>query len=249
MMRKRNILFCSLTGLMCLVSLFLPGTVLALKDLSLSRSTESVAVDEVQLSLLTQLDNVGKLRLAGDSLAASIPLEAGRVLTGDEAVKCAIRAQQAMGIYLGDERSSSVSPRLAISDGGESMVLWDVSLIWPDSGFTGRYLIDDETGALLGIELSLKLTEEFTASEDGGELTTEDKETFHDMINAFLAPLGLDYAASYIGDDRSLAQVLVVSESGEADLTVIRRNTTDTWLYSINMQSAARSAPAPAAGQ
>lgn len=248
MMRKRNILFCSLTGLMCLVSLFLPGTVLALKDLSLSRSTESVAVDEVQLSLLTQLDNVGKLRLAGDSLAASIPLEAGRVLTGDEAVKCAIRAQQAMGIYLGDERSSSVSPRLTISDGGESMVLWDVSLIWPDSGFTGRYLIDDETGALLGIELSLKLTEEFTASEDEGELTTE-KEAFQDMINAFLAPLGLDYAASYIGDDRSLAQVLVVSESGEADLTVIRRNTTDTWLYSINMRPAARSTPAPAAGQ
>lgn len=248
MMRKRNILFCSLTGLMCLVSLFLPGTVLALRDLSLSRSTESVAVDEVQLSLLTQLDNVGKLRLAGDSLAASIPLEAGRVLTGDEAVKCAIRAQQAMGIYLGDERSSSVSPRLTISDGGESMVLWDVSLIWPDSGFTGRYLIDDETGALLGIELSLKLTEEFTASEDEGELTTE-KEAFQDMINAFLAPLGLDYAASYIGDDRSLAQFLVVSESGEADLTVIRRNTTDTWLYSINMRPAARSTPAPAAGQ
>lgn len=247
-MRKRNILICSLTALMCLGSLFLPGAALSLRDASLARASQSVAVDEVELNLITRLDMVGKLRLAGDASAAVIPLESGRLITGTEAVQSAIKAQHDMGIYLGDGISSSVSPRLLISGQGESMVLWDVTITWPDSGMTGHYLIDDETSGLLGIELRL---DSAAVDSEYADMEVEgDDADYHDFIWLFLGLLGLDesnVAAIYFTHDNNTGNVLVTSDSGEADFPIVLRLTNPyDWCFSVNMAASPQSAPDPA---
>ncbi len=163
-MKRKTVLTLSAAALMCLASALLPGAVLALRDLSLARSTETVAVDQVELSLLSSLDAARKLRLAGDSSAEAIPLETGRAMTGDEAVESAVAAQRDMGLYMGELAESAAAASLLVSGEGESMVLWDVSVTWSGSGMRGRYLIDDETGDLLGVELS----------RDGGETPSGD---------------------------------------------------------------------------
>ena len=246
-MRKRSILICALTALMCLGSLFLPGLVLSLRDRALARASESIAVDEVELNLITKLDMVGKLRLAGDASAAVIPLESGRLITGKDAVQQAIKTQHEMGIYLGDGISSSVSPRLLISDQGESMVLWDVILTWPDSGLTGHYLIDDETSCLLGIEL--KLDSAAVDSEYGDMEVEGDDADYHYFLWLFLGPLGLDesnVAAIYFTHDSNTGYVLVTSDSAEADLPIVLRLSDPVdWCFSINMPTESEAASDP----
>ena len=245
-MRNRNILLWALTALMCLGSLLLPGVALSLRDEALARASESIAVDEVELNLITKLDMVGKLRLAGDASAAVIPLESGRLITGTEAVQSAIKAQHDMGIYLGDGISSSVSPRLLISGQGDSMVLWDVTLTWPDSGMTGHYFIDDETSSLLGIELRL---DSAAASEYSDMEVEGDAVDYHEFILSFLAPLGLDesnVAAIYFTHDNNTGNVLVISDSAEADFSIaLRLSDPYDWRFSINMPTVEQAASDP----
>ena len=128
------------------------------------------------------------------------------------------------------------------------MVLWDVTITWPDSGMTGHYLIDDETSALLGIELRL---DSAAVDSEYADMEVEgDDADYHDFIWLFLGPLGLDesnVAAIYFTHDNNTGNVLVTSDSGEADFPIVLRLTNPyDWCFSVNMAASPQSAPDPA---
>lgn len=264
-MKRKTVLTLCAAALMCLVSALLPGAVLALRDLALTRSTETVAADQVELSLLSTLDAARKLRLAGDSSATAVPLKGGRVMTEDQAVDSAVKSQQDMGLYLGPGQSSAASARLIVGGEGESMVVWDVSVSWPGSGVTGRYIVDDETGGLLGIELRggaenspvlsapeaadsapaplQESSKESSQNEvtvwDAGEPLPTDTQLFHEVAGAFLEPLDLDYLLISVESGDS-ALIHIDTDTGRVLLPVSVRTSDpgDGGLLSLNMQAA-----------
>lgn len=153
MKKKRNLILFAATALMCVFSFFLPGAVLAVRDSALNRRAETVAVDEVELNLLSNLDLSQKLALASDVSAVSIPLEGGRVLEEKSVLSQALDVADAFGHpFYRVLQESAARAHLRVNASGEGAILWTVTLSGPTE--TGELVIDDETGAVLALSLA-----------------------------------------------------------------------------------------------
>lgn len=149
-MKKRNLLIFALSGALLAVSFVLPGAVLALRDSAIESRAETVTMDEAELSLVYSLTAEEKLRLAGDSAAAIIPLEDGVVMDRQSVEHAAMRTANELGPDA-DWVCGEPAPRLAVGSDGRSLVLWE-TVLTSDAG-TVRLRLDDETGVLLGFTI------------------------------------------------------------------------------------------------
>lgn len=111
---------------LCAVSFFLPGIVLGARDDALERSGETVAVDEVQLSLLSDLTAAQRLALVGDSTATTVYLSSGRDLTEEDARTVADAIVRDMVLL--DKSASSfdvtLTPELRVASDDSALLTW-----------------------------------------------------------------------------------------------------------------------------
>ncbi len=140
-------------------SFFLPQLILSMQDNQLFGGAQMVEVEEIGLSLVSNLSKLDKLRFAGEYSASTIELETGRYMDSDDADLCFRYIISGMGYYtelwdievedpngLLTLESSSVA--LNIDSNGSSMVVW--TLDYTFDGGTVEVDLDDETGLLLG---------------------------------------------------------------------------------------------------
>lgn len=186
MRKRRNILLVTATALMCAMSFVLPGAVLALRDAALTRSTETVAVDEVELNLLSRLDAVQKLTLASDASAVSIPLEGGRSMDVKDVYETAYSWAEERGYQFSDVRDSAASAELRVGSAGEGAIMWNVAVSGPCEA--GRFIIDDETGWVLGVSFYADYMDR------NGDGITGDRDSWEPPDNS-VATEGKTYAA------------------------------------------------------
>lgn len=150
-MKKRNLIFFLLAGAVLAVSFALPGAVLAMRDAAIESGSQVVTMDEAELSLLSPLTPEEKLKLAGDASAVSIPLEDGVVMDRPSVEHAAMKAARELEPHA-DWTCEEPEPYMAVGGDGSSIVLWRAVLT--TSSRTLRLLLDDETGAILGLGLS-----------------------------------------------------------------------------------------------
>ena len=249
-MRKRSVIIFILSAVLLLSSLLMPSVVMAVRDASLSRSRETVSMDEVELSLFSQLTDMEKLELAGDNSVTVIPLEAGRSMTRAEAIEHLDKSLTDLGFDNVGERTFSARAQLRVSGDGTSIVVWRISESWPE--MDARALIDDDSGALLAFSLVLYPEPRSEAAADSafpGAAVGEPPDTdlkipeadaadveaedavvlrrFHRLAENFLAPFGLDLGVITVED---VGSVLVHVSDGDSryymPATVI---VTDEW--------------------
>lgn len=226
MKKKRNLILFAATALMCVFSFFLPGAVLAVRDSALNRRAETVAVDEVELNLLSSLDLTQKLTLASDVSAVSIPLEGGRVLEEKDVLSRALDVASDFGHpFYRVLQESAARAHLRVNASGEGAILWTVTLSGPTE--TGEVIIDDETGAALALSLASdyddgsSLYDAFggvwpwkeassvpsqaaggsdSAAPEGEAVRVTEIEEFHEAASLFLSPLELETLLISIDD-------------------------------------------------
>ncbi len=243
MKKKRNLILFAATALMCVFSFFLPGAVLAIRDSALNRRAETVAVDEVELNLLSSLDLTQKLTLASDVSAVSIPLEGGRVLEEKDVLSRALDVASDFGHpFYRVLQESAARAHLRVNASGEGAILWTVTLSGPTE--TGEVIIDDETGAALALSLASdyggvyddgsSLYDAFggvlpwketwdipsqaaggsdSAAPEGEAARVTEIEEFHEAASLFLSPLELETLLISI-DDFDAATVHVDLDGG-----------------------------------
>lgn len=234
-MRKRSVIIFILSAVLLISSLLMPSVVMAVRDASLSRSRETVSMDEVELSLFSQLTDMEKLELAGDNSVTVIPLETGRSLTRAEAIKHLDKSLADLGFDNVGERTFSAEVQLRVSGDGSSIVVWRISESWPE--MDARALIDDDSGALLAFSLVLypeprseAATDSATPGAavgepdmdpqfpeaDAADVEAEDAaalRSFRRMAENFLAPFGLDFDIITVED---VGSVLVHVSGGDS---------------------------------
>ena len=140
-------------------SFFLPQLILSIQDSRLFGGAQMVEVEEIGLSLVSNLSKLDKLRFAGEYSASTIELETGRYMDSDDADLCFRYIISGMGFFSGlwdieaedpegllTLESSSVA--LNIDSSGSSMVVW--TLDYSFDGGRVQVELDDETGLLLG---------------------------------------------------------------------------------------------------
>lgn len=140
-------------------SFFLPQLILSIQDNQIFGRSQMVEVEEIGLSLVSNLSKLDKLRFAGESSASTIELETGRYMDSDDADLCFRYIISGLGYYTGawdiaveDQKGlltlESHSVALNIDSSGSSMVVW--TLDYSFDGGSVRVELDDETGLLLG---------------------------------------------------------------------------------------------------
>lgn len=245
MKKKRKAIAFALTGLLLAVSFALPEAVMAFRDAAIESAEDSVTIDEVELSLISSLTPVEKLRIAGDTATATIPLDSGVNLSEMTLPDAAAKTGWAFPDSSDPMTFDGAEPRLAVGNDGKSFVLWDVLVSSGDQ--SACLLLDDETGALLGYTLqgsvydqeASKAPQKQTAGEvpaseaaaeaDSGPLQEFAAEDYMELSRIVLDPVGLQPDAVLY----SASGVLVSVE--ESDLTIRITVTGDGSNIRLNM--------------
>ena len=192
-------------------SFFLPQLILSMQDNQLFGGAQMVEVEEIGLSLVSNLSKLDKLRFAGEYSASTIELETGRYMDSDDADLCFRYIISGMGYYtelwdievedpngLLTLESSSVA--LNIDSNGSSMVVW--TLDYTFDGGTVEVDLDDETGLLLGGRCVFDNTKEL--EEWGYDLYSMDITEFvYSLADVYYMNQDLGYFDVFFADENS----------------------------------------------
>ncbi len=156
--RFKNIIFIISAAAVVTISFFLPQLILTLQDKNYYGGYEQMQVDDIGLSLISDLTPIEKLSFAAQPVS-TVELEAGRYLDIDSANQIVMSFLDDISLYSGlwdftavycqDELiPESASVGLNMDSQGKSMIIWDLSYTFEYGSFQIR--LDDETGLILG---------------------------------------------------------------------------------------------------
>lgn len=180
---RRTALWLAMAALTVAVSAALPPAALWIQDSRLEGTVQTQLVETIDLSLLSDLDSPGILRLARES-ASRVALEQGRALTAAQAEQTAIKTLHGLMDMFGGGftvTDQSASPWLYVGPEGESAVFWQVELSFQGQDiFTGALygmtemlpasaslVVDDRTGALAQLEMIWQQQPAVAMEQDG----------------------------------------------------------------------------------
>ncbi len=233
---NKAVIVYALAILLCVASFFLPGIVLGIRDRALANSDETVPVDEVQLSLLSELSTAQQLALVGDPGATVVHVSAGRHLTVEEARDHADSIARSMSLLDKgvSEFEVALTPQLLVAADNSALLTWtaqytsdsrDVTIIFADE--TGNCLAFRQStyphgkAALSGAGVGGETQSTAPAGEgaagsavvSGGKYT----ETFNDpksmdgyegLITRILSPLGVQFGEIAITSEESVSAII-----------------------------------------
>ena len=156
--RIKNLILLISAASVVIISFFLPQLILTLQDKNYSRGYEQVQVDDIGLSLISDLSPIEKLSFAAQP-ASTVELETGRYLDADSADQIVLSFFEVIGLYSGLWDSTSIYydgsfflessfVGLNMDSQGRSMIIWELSYSFDYGSFQIR--LDDETGLILG---------------------------------------------------------------------------------------------------
>ena len=128
-MRRKTILWLALTALVVAVSALLPEAALRIQDARLEGAVQSQAVETVDLSLLAELSVEDTLYLV-QTYQSRVMLDQGRQMNRDQAGRAALEGLERVYEWNGysiDMTVTDATPWLYVGQGGESVVLWQVT--------------------------------------------------------------------------------------------------------------------------
>ncbi|MCD7770059.1 MAG: hypothetical protein LUH36_08115 [Oscillospiraceae bacterium] len=155
------------------LSLLLPGLALRVQDQRLESAVQTVEVETVDLSLLSDL-SVGEVLYLSQVYESRVAMEQGRQLTEDEAAAAAEDAVETVfDNLLGEEfhwdeelQGREVTPWLYVGQDGQSAILWEIvegawamNPLADASGYeetrsvTVTVLVNDLSGDMLGLNV------------------------------------------------------------------------------------------------
>ena len=105
--RIKNLILLISAASVVIISFFLPQLILTLQDKNYSRGYEQVQVDDIGLSLISDLSPIEKLSFAAQP-ASTVELETGRYLDADSADQIVLSFFEVIGLYSGLWDSTSI---------------------------------------------------------------------------------------------------------------------------------------------
>ena len=155
-----------------------PPALFALQDRGIAKEASEVPMDEVDLSLISELAMVDKLALAADAAATTIELENGFGRDSDGVRDDLLEAFAYAGIDAGELGFYRLitRPYLVMDGDNRSIVLWTIQMQGDLLRLTAK--VDDETGKILAFELTIREDDPEYDSYSKSE-TESDKNAVH----------------------------------------------------------------------
>lgn len=231
--RNKAIIVYLLAILLCVASFFLPGIVLSIRDRALSSSNETVPVEEVQLSLLSELSTAQQLALVGDSGATVVHVSSGHNFDEESARSHANTL--ARGMSLLDKGVSefevTLTPQLIVAADNSALLTWTARYTSDSRDVT--LIFSDESGLCLGFRQSsyphgkaalsgagISGTEDTSPSGSGGSWVPSSGknpgnsadsmsiEGYLSLISRILSPLGVEFSEVSATSDESVSAII-----------------------------------------
>lgn len=150
MKRLRTYILIIAAVIIAAAGFMLPSVILGIQDSRLHSAVETFEIDEVDLSLFSNLSVSEKLVLTSSGGGQEVSLETGRFMDKDGAVAAAVDFLDMFGVDVGDT-VPECTVFLKIGENGQTIVLWKVKYATED--YELSLSIDDETGLVLAVEL------------------------------------------------------------------------------------------------
>ena len=203
-MKKKTALWLVMTALVVALSALLPEAALHIQDARLEGAVQSQAVETVDLSLLAELSAEDTLYLV-QTCQSRVMLDQGREMTRDMAGRAAMDAMERVYEWNGysiDMTVTDAAPWLYVGQGGESVVLWQVTA-------AGRS--DDLLRSMLGLayeDLSRRTDAMALVDERSGQVVSLDMRWSEDEMASAVEPTAVPYepgeAAMDPAEDRDM---------------------------------------------
>lgn len=261
-MKHKTVIISLITVLLCAVSYFLPGAVLAVRDRALVSSSQVEYVDEVQLSLLSDLSTPQKLAVAGDPAATSIRLSSGRNLTEEEARETAdgIAVELCLLDKEPEDFTVTLTPELRVASDDSALLTWTAA--YSSDTMDAAIVFDDELGQCLGFsQTSYPFGRDVSYSEEAVSVPSTDyqgalydvggskypkstseyyTDEFFYNINLLLSPLGLTWDNVSVNSPYSVSVIIPYDNTYYSMPVTVRMRETDdgldySMMISVNM--------------
>ena len=220
-MRKTKVWLLSLAVLLIAAGSFLlPPVLFALQDRADAREADQVPMDEVDLSLISELTLVDKLTLAGDPSVSAIELSSGFGRDIDGVRDGLFETFALAGIDPADldPFTFTARPILVINDREQSMILWAVQIQGPLLRLNAK--MDDETGKVLAFDLTV--LEDILEPDSHWAIEAEsDKNIFSSAYSAVGEDVFYQVASLYIDQYLELYWVTLTIDGTDTMLAYI----------------------------
>lgn len=214
MKKLRSYILIASAFIIAVLGLMLPSVILHIQDIRLEKTVDVFEIDEVDLTLLSNLSTVQKLVLTSSS-TQTISLDTGRFMNEEEAVNASNEVLTLFGMSSTD--IDGITPECSVclksDNDGQSIVLWDITYTSDD--FTLTISLDDETGLMLALEIHRSPADTDSSIYTDSYYGTAVSDVLYNCTEIyFLKYLGLDYIDPPVIDGNNTMLVFIYDDSG-----------------------------------